>query len=51
MSRSRATIERELEDALSTVDRLQTELGEAKITSRPSQHGVVNAHILTTEEK
>jgi len=30
---------------------IKTELGEVKVISRPSQHGVVNAIALTTEEK
>jgi len=30
---------------------IKTELGEAKIISRPSQHGVVNALIVTEKEK
>ena len=30
---------------------VETELGNARITSRPSQHGVVNALLLTTDEK
>jgi small subunit ribosomal protein S8e len=30
---------------------IKTEIGNAKVTSRPSQHGVVNALILTTDEK
>lgn len=30
---------------------VKTELGLVKITSRPSQHGIVNAVALTTEEK
>ena len=30
---------------------VKTEIGNVRITSRPSQHGIVNAIILTTEEK
>jgi len=30
---------------------IKTELGEAKVLSRPSQQGIVNAQVLTTEEK
>jgi len=30
---------------------IRTEIGNARVTSRPSQHGTVNALALTTEEK
>jgi small subunit ribosomal protein S8e len=30
---------------------IKTEVGNARVTSRPSQHGIVNAVALTTEEK
>ena len=30
---------------------IKTEIGNARVTSRPTQHGIVNAVILTTEEK
>ncbi len=30
---------------------IKTEIGNARVMSRPSQHGVVNALVLTTEEK
>ena len=30
---------------------IKTELGEAKVTSRPSQHGVVNAQMIEKSEK